>query len=51
MTLEFHNVDCITFMEGLEDNSITMTLTDIPYDVVNNYECGIREYNKARQMF
>jgi site-specific DNA-methyltransferase (adenine-specific) len=48
MTIEFHNQDCITFMKGMSDNSVTMTLTDIPYDVVNNYECGIREYNKGK---
>jgi len=47
MTLEFHNQDCIQFMKGMGDNSVTLTLTDIPYDVVNNYECGIREYNKG----
>ena len=45
--LEFHHEDCITFMKKLDDNSIDLTLTDIPYDVVNNYECGIREYNKG----
>lgn len=42
-----HNIDCITHMKTMGDNSVTMTLTDIPYDVVNNYECGIREYNKG----
>lgn len=47
MALEFHNRDCIEFMKGMGDNSVTLTLTDIPYDVVNNYECGIREYNKG----
>lgn len=45
--LEFHHEDCITFMKKLDDNSVDLTLTDIPYDVVNNYECGIREYNKG----
>ena len=45
--MEFYNEDCISFMKGMGDNSVTMTLTDIPYDVVNNYECGIREYNKG----
>jgi site-specific DNA-methyltransferase (adenine-specific) len=45
--LEFHHEDCITFMTKLNDNSVDLTLTDIPYDVVNNYECGIREYNKG----
>jgi len=45
--MEFYNEDCITLMKKMGDNSVTMTLTDIPYDVVNNYECGIREYNKG----
>jgi len=45
--LEFHHEDCITFMKKLDNNSVDLTLTDIPYDVVNNYECGIREYNKG----
>jgi DNA modification methylase len=35
--LEFHHEDCITFMKKLDDNSVDLTLTDIPYDVVNNY--------------
>lgn len=34
-------------MKSMGDNSVDVTLTDIPYDVVNNYECGIREYNKG----
>ena len=45
--MEFYNEDCITLMKTMGDDSVTMTLTDIPYDVVNNYECGIREYNKG----
>ncbi len=46
--LNLHNIDCIEYMKSMSDNSVTMTLTDIPYDVVNNYECGIREYNKGK---
>ena len=30
------------------NNSVDLTLTDIPYDVVNDYQCGIREYNKGK---
>ncbi len=48
MSIDLHNVDCIDFMKSMKDNSVNMTLTDIPYDVVNNYECGIREYNKGK---
>ena len=47
MSIDLHNIDCIDYMSTMSDNSVTMTLTDIPYDVVNNYECGIREYNKG----
>ena len=46
--MTFHNIDCIEYMKSLPSNSVTMTLTDIPYDVVNNYDCGIREYNKGK---
>jgi site-specific DNA-methyltransferase (adenine-specific) len=46
--LNLHNIDCIKYMKTMSDNSVTLTLTDIPYDVVNNYECGIREYNKGK---
>ena len=45
--LQFHNNDCVSHMQSMPDDSVTMTLTDIPYDVVNNYDCGIREYNKG----
>lgn len=45
--INIHHKDCIELMKSMDDNSVTMTLTDIPYDVVNNYECGIREYNKG----
>jgi len=45
--IELHNKDCIDLMKSMGDNSVDVTLTDIPYDVVNNYECGIREYNKG----
>ena len=48
MNIDLHNIDCIDFMKSMDDNSIDLTLTDIPYDVVNNYECGIREYNKGK---
>lgn len=45
--IQLNHADCIEFMKSMEDDSVTMTLTDIPYDVVNNYECGIRQYNKG----
>lgn len=45
--MKFRHSDCVTFLQSLATGSVTMTLTDIPYDVVNNYDCGIREYNKG----
>jgi len=45
--VDIRQSDNITLMKSMADNSVVLTLTDIPYDVVNNYECGIREYNKG----
>lgn len=45
--MSFHHSDCVTFLKSLPTGGVTMTLTDIPYDVVNNYDCGIREYHKG----
>jgi len=37
---EFINKDCMEYMKSLADNSIDLTLTDIPYDGVNNKRPG-----------
>lgn len=34
------NIDCMEYMKSLPDNSIDLTLTDIPYDGVNNAREG-----------
>lgn len=41
-----YNTDCIEFMNSLSNNSIDLTLTDIPYDVVNRESNGLRSFNK-----
>jgi hypothetical protein len=40
------NKDCIEQMKTMDNNSIVLTLTDIPYDVVNR-EGGIRNLDKG----
>lgn len=40
---EIYNVDCIEGMERLDDNSIDMILTDIPYGEVNKKSNGLRK--------
>ena len=39
--------DCIEFMKKMEDNMVDMTLTDIPYDVVNRKDNGLRNLDKG----
>lgn len=45
------NCDCMSFMSGMADKSVDLTLTDIPYDEVNlnktNKELSIRNLNKG----
>jgi len=38
--------DAIDYMAGLDDNAVTMTIADIPYDVINR-EGGIRNMDKG----
>lgn len=43
-----YNVDCIKFMEGgVQDKCIDLTVTDIPYAVVNRKTNGLRNMNKG----
>lgn len=42
-----HNTDCIDFMKNLQDKSVNLTLTDIPYDGVNRESGGIRNMDKG----
>lgn len=39
--------DCIELTKQLPDNHVTLTLTDIPYDVVNRSSNGIRTFDKS----
>lgn len=39
--------DCITEMKAMEDNSVDMTLTDIPYGEVSRKDNGLRNLNKG----
>lgn len=44
----FYNMDCMQGMKNIDDNSITLTLTDIPYDGVNKIKQGtLRDINKG----
>ena len=44
---EIINADCITYMRKMEDASVNLTLTDIPYDKVNKSSNGLRTIDKA----
>lgn len=39
--------DCIEFLPQLEDESVEMILTDIPYGVINRSDHGLRNLNKG----
>lgn len=41
-----YNIDCIDFMKKMTDNSVNLTLTDIPYGAVNRETNGLRNLNK-----
>lgn len=38
--------DCIILMQNIEDNSVNLTLTDIPYEEVNRNSNGLRILDK-----
>ena len=40
--------DCISIMKQLPDNYVTLTLTDIPYDVVSRDSNGLRSLDKGK---
>ena len=46
MVDNFHNVDCMDFMQSLSSLSVDFTLTDIPYDmpVVADPTSGGKDY-------
>jgi len=41
-----YKMDCLEGMKLIDNNSINMTLTDIPYDMVNRKDNGLRNLNK-----
>lgn len=45
---KIYNVDCIDFMSNLENNSIDLTLTDIPYNSINRKSNGLRNLDKGK---
>ena len=45
---KIYNEDCLEGMKRIEDKSIDMILTDIPYGVVNRKDNGLRNLNKEK---
>ncbi len=43
MTSQIHHADAVEYMHLLPDNAVTMTLTDIPYDVVNRKQGSLNK--------
>ena len=43
---KLYNCDCMEYMKNVKDNSISFTLTDIPYNAVNRNSNGLRDLNK-----
>ena len=41
-----HHNDCIKMMSEMQENSVNLTLTDIPYDAVNRPSNGLRNLDK-----
>ena len=46
--VKLYNDDCMNILPSLADGSITLTLTDIPYDEVNRKSGGLRNLDKSR---
>ena len=44
---QIFNIDCIEYMKTLPNNSVDMTLTDIPYNEVNRSGNGLRNLDKG----
>ena len=45
---QIYNADCITFMGGVSDDVIDLTLTDIPYSMGNMKSNGLRKLDKGK---
>lgn len=51
--LELNNIyhgDCMSYLPNMADNSVNLTLTDIPYGEVNRADNGLRTLLKEGQM-
>ena len=42
------NTDCMKLMKEMKDDSVNLTLTDIPYDGVNRKSNGLRNLDKGK---
>lgn len=42
------NDDCMNYMKAMEDGGVNLTLTDIPYGVINRDDNGLRNLNKEQ---
>lgn len=47
MKYKLFNKDCIEVMKTVKDSSVDLTLTDIPYDMVNRQSNGLRNLDKG----
>ena len=45
--VKLYNDDCMNVLPSLADGSISVTLTDIPYDEVNRKSGGLRNLDKS----
>ena len=43
-----YNCDCIEFMSKMENNSVDLILTDIPYNGINRESHGLRNLDKGK---
>ena len=43
-----YNIDCIEYMGSMEDNSVDLVVTDIPYGEVNRKSNGLRNLEKGK---
>ena len=45
--IDLKHGDCLSYMNTMPDNFVDFTLTDIPYDVVNRQQNGLRNLDKG----
>lgn len=49
--IKIYQGDCLELMKDMPDESVDMTLTDIPYGEVNRESNGLRSLSKGGQTF